>query len=99
MQGTAEELVAEVNGMVWFCRVPAGDWLSFENGHTVANSRNLGNVVEARVLSPFAPCADCERTEPTLEDLYLKCFADEQDLKDWDSWDRRGRNGRRGKRL
>lgn len=82
LQGTAEELITEVNGMVWSCRVPSGDWPSFENRHTIANSRNLGNVVEARVISPFAPCADCEQTIPTLEDLYLKCFADEQDLVD-----------------
>ena len=99
LQGTAEELVAEVNGMVWSCRVPAGDWLSFENRHTIVNSRNLGSVVEARVISPFAPCADCGQTEPTLEDLYLKCFADEQSLDARDLSDKSMRVGRRGKRL
>ena len=99
LQGTAEELIAEVNGMVWSCRVPAGDWLSFENRHTIVNSRNLGSVVEARVISPFAPCADCEQTEPTLEDLYLKCFADEQSLDARDLSDKSMRVGRRGKRL
>ena len=99
LQGTAEELVAEVNGMVWSCRVPAGDWLSFENRHTIVNSRNLGRVVEARVISPFAPCAGCEQTEATLEDLYLKCFADEQSLGARDLSDKSMRAGRRGKRL
>ena len=99
LQGTAEELVAEVNGMIWSCRVPAGDWLSFENRHTIVNSRNLGNAVEARVISPFAPCADCGQTEPTLEDLYLKCFADEQSLDVRDLSDKSMRAGRRGKRL
>ena len=99
LQGTAEELIAEVNGMVWSCRVPAGDWLSFENRHTIVNSRNLGSVVEARVISPFAPCADCGQTEPTLEDLYLKCFADEQSLDARDLSDKSMRVGRRGKRL
>ena len=98
LQGTAEELITEVNGMVWSCRVPSGDWPSFENRHTIANSRNLGNVVEARVISPFAPCADCEQTIPTLEDLYLKCFADEQDLNGRDLSDKRGKNQRKGKR-
>lgn len=79
MQGTVEELISEVNGMVWFCRVPAEDWIFFENRHTVVNSRNLGNLVEARVISPFAPCGNCIQTEPTLEDLYLKCFSNETD--------------------
>lgn len=77
LQGTTEELTAEAEGMVWFCRVPAREWMSFENSHTVANSRNLGDMVEARVISPDRPCADAEQTEPTLEDLYLKCFSDE----------------------
>ena len=99
LQGTAEELISEVNGMVWSCRVPAGDWLSFENRHTIVNSRNLGSVVETRVISPFAPCAGCEQTEATLEDLYLKCFADEQSLGARDLSDKSMRAGRRGKRL
>lgn len=77
LQGTTEELTAEAEGMVWSCRVPAREWMSFENSHTVANSRNLGDMVEARVISPDRPCADAEQTEPTLEDLYLKCFSDE----------------------
>ena len=99
LQGTAEELISEVNGMVWSCRVPAGEWLSFENQHTIVNSRNLGSAVEARVISPFAPCAGCEQTEATLEDLYLKCFADEQSLDARDLSDKSTRTGRRGKRL
>lgn len=77
LQGTTEELTAEADGMVWSCRVPAREWMSFENSHTVANSRNLGDMVEARVISPDRPCADAEQAEPTLEDLYLKCFSDE----------------------
>ena len=77
LQGTTEELTAEADGMVWSCRVPAREWISFENSHTVANSRNLGDMVEARVISPDRPCADAEQAEPTLEDLYLKCFSDE----------------------
>ena len=55
----------------------ATEWISFENSHTVANSRNLGERVEARVISTERPCADAEQAEPTLEDLYLKCFSDE----------------------
>lgn len=77
LQGTTEELTAEADGMVWSCRIPSREWLSFESSHTVANSRNMGDVVEARVISPSCPCADAEQAEPTLEDLYLKCFSDE----------------------
>lgn len=77
LQGTTEELTAAAEGMVWSCRVPVREWAAFENSHTVANSRNLGEMVEARVISQERPCADAEQTEPTLEDLYLKCFSDE----------------------
>ncbi len=77
LQGTTEELTAEADGMVWSCRIPSREWLSFESSHTVANSKNMGDVVEARVISPSCPCADAEQAEPTLEDLYLKCFSDE----------------------
>lgn len=74
LQGTTEELTAAAEGMVWSCRVPVREWATFENSHTVANSRNLGEMVEARVISQERPCADAEQAEPTLEDLYLKCF-------------------------
>lgn len=80
LQGTTEELTAEAEGMVWSCRVPAREWAAFEISHTVANSRNLGERVEARVISPERPCADAEQAEPTLEDLYLKCFSDELEM-------------------
>ena len=77
LRGTTEELTAEAEGMVWSCRVPVREWAAFEISHTVANSRNLGERVEARVISTERPCADAEQAEPTLEDLYLKCFSDE----------------------
>ena len=77
LQGTTEELTAAAEGMVWSCRVPVREWATFENSHTVANSRNLGEMVEARVISQERPCADAEQAEPTLENLHLKCFSDE----------------------
>ena len=93
LQGTTEELTAKAEGMVWSCRVPGREWAAFENSHTVANSRNLGEMVEARVISPERPCADAEEAEPTLEDLYLKCFSDELGMLEQSSGKkRRGRS-------
>ena len=92
LQGTTEELTAKAEGMVWSCRVPGREWAAFENSHTVANSRNLGERVEARVISTERPCADAEQAEPTLEDLYLKCFSDELGMLEQSSGKkRRGR--------
>ena len=93
LQGTTEELTAEAEGMVWSCRVHVREWAAFEISHTVANSRNLGEMVEARVISPERPCADAEEAEPTLEDLYLKCFSDELGMLEQSSGKkRRGRS-------
>ena len=93
LQGTTEELTTEAEGMVWSCRVPVREWAAFENSHTVANSRNLGERVEARVISTERPCADAEQAEPTLEDLYLKCFSDELGMLEQSSGKkRRGRS-------
>lgn len=93
LQGTTEELTAEAEGMVWSCRVPVREWAAFEISHTVANSRNLGEMVEARVISLERPCADAEEAEPTLEDLYLKCFSDELGMLEQSSGKkRRGRS-------
>ena len=93
LQGTTEELTAEAEGMVWSCRVPVREWAAFENSHTVANSRNLGERLEARVISTERPCADAEQAEPTLEDLYLKCFSDELGMLEQSSGKkRRGRS-------
>lgn len=77
LQGTSEELLPEVNGMVWSIHVPQKEWLAFEAVHCIANSHNEGATVEARVISAEKPGADAVLVPPVLEDLYLKCFADE----------------------
>ncbi|MDO5424655.1 MAG: ABC transporter ATP-binding protein [Eubacteriales bacterium] len=78
MQGTAPELLADVVGEVWTCRVPNAEWVSFETAHCVANSHALRDFVEARVIAPTCPAEGAEQAEPTLEDLYLKYFSDEK---------------------
>ena len=63
--------------MVWSIHVPQKEWLAFEAVHCIANSHNEGATVEARVISAEKPGADAVLVPPVLEDLYLKCFADE----------------------
>lgn len=77
LDGPAEELVREVDGMVWECRVPQKEWPGFEQEHCIANAHNREHMVEARVVSPKRPYEGAETAEPTLEDLYLECFWDE----------------------
>lgn len=95
LQGAAEDLVSEMKEMVWTCKIPGAEWLRFENTHNVAEFHHLGNVMEARVISPAKPWENAEKVSPTLEDLYLECFADEGNCPE-DKTDISG-NGRRKK--
>ncbi|MCI9439948.1 MAG: ABC transporter ATP-binding protein [Ruminococcus sp.] len=78
LDGPAEELVAEVDGMVWGCAVPQKEWPGFEQAHCIANAHNRGNMVEARVISGQCPYKGAKKLEPVLEDLYLQCFYEEK---------------------
>ena len=80
LQGTTEELIAEIEGMVWICRIPVSEWGYFENTYNVVSSHNIGNTVEARVICPSRPSDNAEVCHPSLEDLYLYCFVDEDEI-------------------
>lgn len=77
LQGSAEKLLEEIKEEVWSCRVPGKEWIAFESSHCVANSHGLSDCVEARIISDTIPIKGAVRVDPTLEDLYLKYFADE----------------------
>ena len=76
-QDSADNLVTQIEGTVWNCRVPAGEWVQFEKKHCISNLHNYRDYIEARVVSENKPCQDAVTVEPTLEDLYLSCFYDE----------------------
>lgn len=79
LQGTPEELLDKVKGEVWSCRIPHKKWAGFESRYCVVNSHVLANDVDARIVSLEAPIDGAVNVEPTLEDLYLKCFSDEME--------------------
>lgn len=78
MQGTASELTAEANGFVWSCVVPYAEVDRLEKTYCIANLRHIGDEVELRIIAENKPVQGAEPLEPTLEDLYLYCFGDEQ---------------------
>ena len=78
LQGSAESLLPEVDGMVWNVTIPQNEWIHFEAHHSIVNSHNQGTVVEARVISNKRPTEEAVAVVPTLEDLYLKCFAEKK---------------------
>ena len=79
LQGTPEELLDKVKGEVWSCRIPHKKWAGFESRYCIVNSHVLANDVDARIVSLEAPIDGAVNVEPTLEDLYLKCFSDEME--------------------
>lgn len=81
LQGTPEELLDEVAGEVWSCHIPNKEWSKFESRFCIVNSHALANYVDARIVSLKAPIEGALNVEPTLEDLYLKYFSDEDETK------------------
>lgn len=78
MGGTVEELTAKANGFVWRCVIPPEQVDQYENEYCIVNLRHISGQVELRIISENEPALGAEPLEPTLEDLYLYCFGNEQ---------------------
>lgn len=44
LQGSAESLLPEVDGMVWNVTIPQNEWIHFEAHHSIVNSHNQGRI-------------------------------------------------------
>lgn len=78
-RGTVPALTAAARGRVWTLRTDAEQAARWESVYTVANLRHLGegDAVELRLITADPP-AGALAAEPTLEDVYLYHFADEE---------------------
>lgn len=77
MDGTPEEVVAQVGGKVWECRVEAHRAEALALRMQVSNVRYAADgYAVVRVVSDAAPASNARSVEPTLEDLYLHVFRD-----------------------
>lgn len=81
MSGTVDDLTAKANGFVWHCAIPAGQVAQYEEKYCIGNLRHMGEQVELRIISDSEPLPGAVPQTPTLEDLYLYCFGDEQAAK------------------
>ena len=52
LQGSAEKLLPEVDGMVWNVTIPQNEWIHFEAHNNIVNSHNQGTVIEVEA-NPF----------------------------------------------
>ena len=77
-QGTVSELLQQANGRVWELTVPSREAEAWQARMTVANLRYDGNSVTLRILADAKPAPAARPCIPTLEDLYLLYFPEEE---------------------
>lgn len=76
-RGTVEQLTAAAAGQVWTLCTDEATAVGLERVYTVANLHHTAGGVEARLITSDPP-AGATAAEPTLEDVYLAHFADEE---------------------
>lgn len=76
-RGTVAQLADTVRGKVWTLHTDAATAAQLEGIYTVANLRHEGEGVELRLITA-APPAGAVAAAPTLEDVYLWHFAEEE---------------------
>ena len=72
------ELLQQANGRVWELTVPSREAEAWQARMTVANLRYDGNSVTLRILADAKPAPAARPCIPTLEDLYLLYFPEEE---------------------
>lgn len=77
-QGTVSELLQQANGRVWELTAPSQEAENWQVRMTVANLRYDGNSVTLRILADAKPAPAARPCIPTLEDLYLLYFPEEE---------------------
>lgn len=76
-QGTVPQLAKNARGKVWTLHTDAATAAKLEAVYTVANLRHEGEGVELRLITADPP-AGAQPAAPTLEDVYLWHFAEEE---------------------
>ena len=77
-QGTVSELLQQAKGHVWELTVPSREAEAWQARVTVANLRYEGDSVTLRILADAKPAPAARPCTPTLEDLYLLYFPEEE---------------------
>ena len=77
--GNPEKIICPMQGKVWECRSDAAGVKALSRQHTIANLRREKDAVVLRVIAEHPPMPQACMLTPTLEDLYLYCFGEEQD--------------------
>lgn len=74
-EAAPEELLTELDGMVWEWRVPSAELPALKQQHIVSGTIRRSDGVEVRVISESRPEAEAQNVTPNLEDAYLYFIA------------------------
>lgn len=77
-RGAPEVITQEARGLVWECRVDSREADRYVEAYNVGNLKNAGKETILRIISDTKPMEGAVETEPTLEDLYLYYFSEEE---------------------
>ena len=73
-KGAENDIIQEITGKVWECKVTREEADYIEKSCTICNSRMENGVTILRVVSDNKPCNTATLVSPCLEDLYLHYF-------------------------
>lgn len=77
-RGAPEVVTKEAKGLVWECKVDSKDVDYYVERYNVGNLKNIGEQTVLRIISDACPCEGAVEADPTLEDLYLYYFSEEE---------------------
>lgn len=72
-----------IKGKVWELLVDERTATEYSRQFTVVNLHHENNMVRLRIVDEVAPSADAQTVEPSLEDLFLYHFGEEQEEKEY----------------
>lgn len=76
-RGKPAEILRDIAGKVWECRVPTEEAERLSAILNVGNLKNEGDETVLRIISDDKPLEKATQTVPNLEDLYLYYFSEE----------------------
>lgn len=73
-KGAENDIIQEISGKVWECRVSREEADHLEKRYTICNSKTENGTTILRIVSDSKPCNAAALVSPCLEDLYLHYF-------------------------
>ena len=75
-QGAPEAILQPIRAFVWECDVSRQEKERLVGTGIIANLKHNAETERLRIISEVSPHKNARNVEPTLEDLYLYCFAE-----------------------